>query len=442
MGKQEVIGIIDVGKTNKKLLLFNRQYEVVFEWTDKIPETVDEDGFPCEDVHKLSTSILHLIDKAVSDDRFVICALHFATYGASFVYIDANGIPLTPLYNYLKPYPGSLQKWFYDTYGKEEEIARETASPVLGSLNSGLQVLRVKHEKPEVWKNVKYALHLPQYLGFLFHKKGYTDITSIGCHTQLWNFDKQGYHTWVNAENLVEKFGEIKSCDHVEMITIRDRSIPCGIGLHDSSSALIPYLRSFSEPFVLISTGTWSISMNPFNNEPLTAAELKEDCLCYLQYNGKPVKASRLFMGRIHDESLDTLIAQFGVSADQLSKLDYSEALHSKAIPFTSFTNVDQIDFSACTSAKQAYYVLMILLVKEQIRKLNLVINEAVQSIYVDGGFSKNKIFMTLLSKELPKQRVYASEIAQATALGAALVIHEHWNKNNEIQSFIKLKAY
>jgi len=42
-----------------------------------------------------------------------------------------------------------------------------------------------------------------------------------------------------------------------------------GFGVHDSSAALIPYLKAQKNPFLLISTGTWSISINPFNKEKL-----------------------------------------------------------------------------------------------------------------------------------------------------------------------------
>lgn len=445
MEKLEVIGVIDVGKTNKKLLLFNRRYEVVFEWTEKMPETVDEDGFACEDVSRLGSSILNLIDKAVSDDRFVISALHFATYGASFVYIDALGHPLTPLYNYLKPYPETLQKWFYNTYGNEAEMARITASPVLGSLNSGLQVLRLKHERPDVWDNVKYALHLPQYIGYLLHRKGFTDITSIGCHTQLWNFDEKCYHEWVVSEGVVEKFGPLTSCKHVERVELGGRLIPVGIGLHDSSAALIPYLRSFNDPFILISTGTWSISMNPFNHEPLTASELEADCLCYLQFNGQPVKASRLFMGRIHDESVAKLASHFGLFTHALATMPLDERYVQEANTYLE-TNlevtIESLDYTTFSSAALAYHVLMILLVKEQIHQLNFVLNDAVVNIYVDGGFGKNPIFMYLLASALPTKKVYASEVAQATALGAALAIHDAWNSESTIEGLIHLVPF
>src|SRR5262249_35165320 len=144
-----------------------------------------------------------------------------------------------------------------------------------------------------------------------------SDITSIGCHTNLWNFSQSHYHEWVYREGIFDKLAPIVPSDSVYPLHPVKRfpldAIPAfpgpplasglpaipiaGIGLHDSSAAMIPYLESFREPFVLISTGTWCISMNPFNNTPLTVAELQHDCLCYISYQGKPMKASRLFAG-------------------------------------------------------------------------------------------------------------------------------------------------
>ena len=64
-------------------------------------------------------------------------------------------------------------------------------------------------------------------------------------------------------------------------------------------------------PFVLISTGTWNISMNPFNKTPLTVEELKNDCLCYLQYLGEPVKASRLHSGLEYERQVKRIADNF-----------------------------------------------------------------------------------------------------------------------------------
>jgi sugar (pentulose or hexulose) kinase len=64
------------------------------------------------------------------------------------------------------------------------------------------------------------------------------------------------------------------------------------------------------------------------------------------------------------------------------------------------------------------------------------------KQIFVDGGFSKNDIYMSLLAETYFDKQVYASEIAQASALGAALVIHEHWNSKPIPQQLIALKRY
>ena len=180
-----VIAIIDVGKTNKKLFLFDEHYKIVYERSARFIETTDEDGDPCENLESLRLSVFDSLHDVFKRKEFEVKAINFSTYGASFVYIDEDGKPVAPLYNYLKPYPEELKKQFYDTYGGEEVFSYKTASPVLGSLNSGMQLYRIKYEKPELFKRIKYALHLPQYMSYLFRGNVYADITSIGCHTNM-----------------------------------------------------------------------------------------------------------------------------------------------------------------------------------------------------------------------------------------------------------------
>src|SRR5678810_508879 len=159
--------IFDVGKTNKKVLLFDEQYKLLQEESIQLEETTDEDGFVCEDVIALTKWIRQKSSEILSRTDIDVKAANFSAYGASFVHLDQELNVAAPLYNYLKPYPENLKKQFYDTYGGEDLIARETASPVLGSLNSGMQLYRLKYETPEVYKKIKHSLHLPQYLSFI-----------------------------------------------------------------------------------------------------------------------------------------------------------------------------------------------------------------------------------------------------------------------------------
>jgi L-fuculokinase len=434
------IAIFDIGKTNKKAFLFDENYQIVWQKSVNLPETIDEDGDPCEDIDLLTNWVLSTFDEIVSLPNFDVKAVNFSTYGASFVYLDEDGKPLTSLYNYLKDYSKDLKKQFYDTYGGEEDFAVKTASPILGSLNSGMQIYRLKYEQPEVFEKVKYCLHLPQYLSFLLSGQAFSDITSIGCHTNLWNFQKNQYHEWVERENIIEKLVPIITNKDKHSSFIIHHSSFIGIGLHDSSSALIPYLINFTEPFILLSTGTWSISLNPFNDTPLTFEELQQDCLCYLTYKGNPVKAARLFAGNEHEIQIKRIASYFGLSNDFYKQVEYNKHIISQLDEKTSST---QFDLTSFENADNAYHQMMIALVNQQTVSTKLVIqNSPVKKIFVDGGFSKNHIFMILLAKAFPETEVYAASMAQASALGAALAIHKHWHSKPMPNDLIELRLY
>lgn len=422
-----MIALFDIGKTNKKCFVFDEDYHIVFSQTVQLPETTDEAGETCEDLELLKNWVLDTARSILNDPRFQIRAMNISAYGASFVHLDDTGKVLTPLYNYLRAFPDDLKKQFLEDYGTEAKIALETASPVLGNLNSGLQLYWLKHRKHLIFKEIKWSLHLPQYISFLLKSLlnessddfAASEITSIGCHTLLWNFQKNDYHDWVETEGIRAKFPPIQPSDCA--LRTPHAALQIGQGLHDSSAALIPYLRCFEEPFLLISTGTWCISLNPFNDEPLTAEELAQDCLCYLTYEGKPVKAARYFGGHEHEQAVKEMAGRFGVEPDffqNASLLESAELMHE-------------------------YKRFMHELVKKQTISTRLALgNSPVRRIFVDGGFSKNELYLRLLAEAFPEMEIFSAEIAQATALGAALAIHPAWNPKPLPSNLISLKKY
>ncbi|MES2652462.1 MAG: FGGY family carbohydrate kinase [Bacteroidota bacterium] len=448
-----VIAIFDVGKTNKKLFLIDENYQIVYERSARFVETVDEDGEPCENLESLRSSVYDSLQQVSKLEQYDVKAINFSSYGASFVYLDENGEPLTPLYNYLKAYPEALKEEFYATYGGEEQISLETASPVLGSLNSGLQLYRLKKERPDVFTKVKWALHLPQYLSFLVTGKAVADITSIGCHTHLWDFTKNQYHNWVIEEGLDIKFGTFTAADSSSEVHHEGKNYQVGVGLHDSSAALIPYLANFSTPFILLSTGTWCISLNPFNQDPLTVDELKQDCLCYMHFKGKAVKASRIFAGNEHDQQLKRIADHFDRAAYLFKHLKFNSGLFLKLgikipenkhpqLEFSTVSAFGARDLTLFNTAEEAYHQLIFDLVKQQVYSLRLVLNSDVKRVFVDGGFGKNAIYMHLLAISIPDIEVYASSVSQATAIGTALSINDAWNSNPIPNDIIELKYY
>lgn len=433
--KQKVIAIFDVGKTNKKILLFDYGLSIVSEIEERFPVIQDDDGFECDDIEKIEKWIYSSVKDLLKSDKYELTAVNFATYGATLAYLDEKGNRLTPIYNYLKPVDDRIPEKIYRRYGGQDEFCRRTASPALGMLNSGMQALWLKNEKPHIFEKVRSILHFPQYLSYTLTGKIYSEHTSIGCHTALWDFDEMEYHRWTMEEGL--RLPSPSEVSNVNEVIIDGKKIAVGIGIHDSSSSLAPYFAGSNGKFLLVSTGTWCINMNPFNNEKLTAEQLDRDCLCYMSIAKQPVKSSRLFLGHLHEEALKKINTHFGTSGDHYKnvrpdiklietceKRSRQKRFYFDNQPYSRIL-LEKNDFFVFNNFEEAYHQLMVELSQLTMEAIDLVLpsNDDTQNIYITGGFSKNPLFLKLLADAYPMKNVFISEIHNATALGAALVV-------------------
>jgi sugar (pentulose or hexulose) kinase len=433
--KETVIAIYDIGKTNKKIILFNEEFKIVSEIEEKFAEIPDDDGFACDDIEHIERWIKESLAILVNSDKYDLKAVNFTTYGATIVYLDEFGNRLTPVYNYLKPMDDKIPERLYKRHGGRDEFCRRTASPALGMLNSGMQTLWLKTVKPEVYSKVKHVLHFPQYLSFLITGKIFSEHTSIGCHTALWDFDNMNYHPWVKIHGL--NLPHPVPVETLNEVVIEGKKLQVGIGIHDSSASLAPYFSGNGGKFLLVSTGTWCINMNPFNTEKLTAYQLDKDCLCYMSITRQPVKSSRLFLGHLHETALKQVCDHFKKPEDYYKKVRADNRLSNllesrfsgkkvffQTGPYSS-NLMDYIDMYQFGTFEEAYHQLMNELGDLTIESINLVLpaSDETENIYLTGGFSKSQLFQNLISKAYPSKSVYTSEIAYGSALGAAMVV-------------------
>jgi sugar (pentulose or hexulose) kinase len=433
--KETVTAVFDIGKTNKKIVLFNEDFKIVSEIEQKFAETNDDDGFECDDIEHIESWIKESLSLLVHSDKFDLKAVNFTTYGATIVYLDETGKRLTPVYNYLKPMDEMIPEHLYKRYGGRDEFCRRTASPALGMLNSGLQILWLKSVKPEVFAKVKHILHFPQYLSYTLTGKICSEHTSIGCHTALWDFDDMRYHQWV--ENYGLDLPQPVPVETLNEVIIDGKKLQVGVGIHDSSASLAPYFSSSKGKFILLSTGTWCINMNPFNTEILTADQLDRDCLCYLSISRQPVKSSRLFLGHLHESALKHLTDHFRKPDNYYKKIKadrkWSSSLREKFRDSHVFFQTDgylhelknYIDMYEFSTYEEAYHQMMNELCDLTIASVKLVLpeNDNTGNLYITGGFAKNELFIDHISEAFPAKLVYTSEIVNASSLGAALVI-------------------
>ncbi|WP_282122082.1 FGGY-family carbohydrate kinase [Algibacter mikhailovii] len=433
--KQKVTAVFDIGKTNKKFFLFDKNFKEVHKEYTSFDEIQDEDGHPTENLPALKKWLKDVFDRILEKKEFDVKAINFSTYGASFVHIDENGEPLTPLYNYTKPLDQGIVDAFFNDYGPREDFLKTTGCADLSMLNSGLQLYWLKKSKPEVYSKIKYSMHLPQYLSYVFTGIPLSEYTSIGCHTALWDYSKKDYHDWVYKEGIIKILPPIVSTETSINMNYNGNRIKIGVGIHDSSAALLPYARSIKKKFVLVSTGTWSISFNPFTENPISTDKDDKDAINYMRINGKPVKAARLFLGNEYKVQVEKLNTKFGVDDDHHKTVKFNYDIYAELTKdFKKYFKWESLEdrnmpsetIMAFDAYETAYHQLMLELVQLQIDCINRAIgNDTISRLYVDGGFSDNDLYIKLLSHQFRDKKLRTTNASLGSALGAAISISD-----------------
>jgi len=211
-----------------------------------------------------------------------------------------------------------------------------------------------------------------------------------------------------------------------------------GTGMTDSAAALIPYLKGTKEQFILIAAGNWCVFMNPFNKEPITAEQLRNDTLCYISVKQNQVKYSRFFLGHVHDLNLKRLKERYGVT-DELYKTitikskqlwrmlanKQGRIFFRNGIPAGYIDN--EVNLSQFLTFADAYHQLIFDLVDVCMESYRLILasDDKTEVVYISGGFARNDTFVRSLASQLTDKRVFTSEISDPSALGATMEVYE-----------------
>jgi hypothetical protein len=154
-----------------------------------------------------------------------------------------------------------------------------------------------------------------------------------------------------------------------------------------------------------------------------------------MRINGKPVKASRLFLGHEYKVQVEKLNKYFGVSQNYHRDVKFNydtyfeiiqdfehcfkwESLHDEDMPEVTQFSYDKYD--------HAYHQLMIELVLLQTKSIKKVMDEdQIYCLYVDGGFSGNDLYIKLLSHNFREKNLRTTDASLGSALGAAISISD-----------------
>jgi sugar (pentulose or hexulose) kinase len=294
------VAVIDVGKTNGKVTLF----DVIEGRESHVHSTANivlKDGpYPHYDIEGLWNFFLKSLREIGAQQH--IDAIAITAHGASITLVDAEGNLALPMLDYEFDGPDTLKA----DYDAVRPPFSETGSPrLVCGLNVGAQLFWQARTFPDEFARVTSIIPYPQYWAMRLTGVRASEATSIGAHTDLWNPYTRDYSSLVDrmgwrrlmppVGSAFDVLGTLKP--EIATATGLSATTPVFSGIHDSNASLLTHLKADDPPFSVVSTGTWVICFSVGGIE----VELEEarDTLVNVNAFGDPVPSARFMGGRV-----------------------------------------------------------------------------------------------------------------------------------------------
>ena len=292
------IAVLDIGKTNAKLALVEahsmREIAVVTR-----PNTVRPGPpYPHFDLDGHWAFFLHHL--AEFQAAHGVDAISVTTHGASIVLLDQAGALAAPMLDYEHPGPDALAP-AYDA--QRPPFATTGSARLPMGLNVGAQLHWLLQDEALAARTA-HVLTYPGYWGWRLTGVMSCDVTSLGCHTDLWEPASARFSPLVETLGLSAKMAPPRKpaevlgilTPEVAQATGLPPSTPVSVGIHDSNASLYPYILGREAPFAVVSTGTWVVAM-AIGGEAVTLDPAR-DGLVNVNALGAPVPSARFMGGR------------------------------------------------------------------------------------------------------------------------------------------------
>ncbi|NTF30779.1 FGGY-family carbohydrate kinase [Rhizobium skierniewicense] len=293
------VAIIDIGKTHAKVIVVDGQSGEEIASRKVANRVLSSPPYPHYDIDALWTFILEGLAAFYREPGYQ--AISIATHGASAALLNAEGNLALPVLDYEHSYPDDIQK----AYAVLRPPFEETFSPALPmGLNIGAQLHYQKTEFPEAFADVADIMTYPQYWAYRLTGVKANEVTSLGCHTDLWQPGKAVFSSLPGRLGITDLMAPVRSAFDTLGSLLPDMAkrigagedIPVYCGLHDSNASLLPHLMVREGPFSVISTGTWVICFGV--GAPLETLDPARDTLVNVDAFAKPVPSARFMGGR------------------------------------------------------------------------------------------------------------------------------------------------
>ncbi len=413
------IAVLDIGKTNAKVLLIDLASGTETTALKRPNAVVQAAPYPHYDAEGLWAFLLEGLRQSAGRHR--IDAISITTHGAAAALVDATGSLALPILDYEHDGPDSCAD--YDALRPD---FAETGAPRLpGGLNLGAQIHWQARTFPQAFARVAQILTYPQYWAWRLTGVAASEPTSLGCHTDLWNPFAGDFSSLVDRMGWRGLFPPLRPASavlgpilpQVARATGLPPDTPVLCGIHDSNASLVPHLGD-PGPRAVLSTGTWMIAMALGGRR--RALDASRDVLVNVNARGEPTPTARYMAGREFDEITGGHIVAPSEAQLRAVLRDGTIALpsrHPDTGPFPGLRFCWQPaapdDAAARTAAASFYAALM------GAECLDLI--GAAGPTIVEGPFAGNPAFARMLATATGRP-VMATGPGAGTGLGAALL--------------------
>ncbi|MCP4384002.1 MAG: carbohydrate kinase [Hyphomicrobiales bacterium] len=424
MSAPRFIAVLDVGKTNVKFAVVDLILRSEI-FTATTPGPARADGpYPHSDVDAIWDFFADQLKSYAAGHP--VDGISVSAHGSAIVLIGSDDVAL-PVLDYEHTGPDELT----DEYDAARPDFTDTLSPRLPrGLNVGAQLFWLQRRFPDRFANAQAILTYPQYWLWRMTGVASNEITSIGCHTDLWDQQRRQWSTLAENQGWTNKLAPLLPAtspigllraDLTEAWGLQE-PLPVAGGLHDSNASLVPHLIDRKPPFSVASTGTWAINFGvgakPESLDP------ERDTLANINVFGEPVPAARFMGGREFSIATGDSVVAPGVETLR-AVVDQQIMLLPSVVPeFGPFPNVAarwEPD-TAPISTEERHCAASLYLALMSSTCLELIAAQG--PTIIDGPFSSNPIFRAALASITGREVLWSEGKTIGPSVGAALLFH------------------
>ncbi len=418
MSRPQRIAVIDIGKTNAKVVLFDAA-----EGRETLQHSRRNQSIPAPYRHFDTAALWRFICESLADiaGKSSIDAISITTHGACFALVDANGGLAMPVMDYEDTAPDDLD----EDYRRIRPPFSETGSPRLPmGLNAAAMLYWQSRANREAFARTRHILPWPQYWAFRLTGVIASEATSLGVHTDLWNPHEGRFSSLVTRLGWERLMPEIRPANAVLGPVRADLAAELGLpadipvysGIHDSNASLLPHLYQRRAPFSVLSTGTWVVTLSVGGRD--VVLDERRDSLLNVNALGEKTPSARFMGGR----AFEILAPQSPLAitdADRKRVLDggimFLPSLPAGSGPFPHSQGRWTMEPEG--DGERLYAVSLYLALMAGVT-LDLVGAEG--DVIVEGPFAANPDFIAMLATLRGRKPIVSEGRTTGTSYGAA----------------------